>query len=65
MRNRRGFLLLAMALCGLTILPAAVLADGPDRFEPATITTTLRQGDSTTIATTLHFRWIAPRTGSS
>ena len=61
MRNRRRFLLFGMALCGLTILPAAVLADGPDRFEPATIMTTLRQGDSTTIATTLHFRWIAPK----
>jgi hypothetical protein len=61
MGNRWRFLLTVVALFGIAIVPAAVLADGPDRFEPATITATLRQGDSTTVATTLHFRWIAPK----
>jgi hypothetical protein len=61
MFKRWRFAMLALTIYAFAVPPGVALGDAPDRFEPASITTTLRQGESTTVAATLHFRWIAPK----
>ena len=52
MKRTVGSLVLAIALFAAFASPA--LADPPDRFEPAVVTTTLQAGASTTVSKVLH-----------